>query len=66
MPAAVLITDPFRSICEAFAPTIGAPGYPSLIAVPHPVASRSDEELYRLACSAAAAAARLLTGPELH
>lgn len=61
VPAVLLITEPFWRICESFAPTIGAPGYGSIVSVPHPVSSKSDDELQKLALSVADEAARLLT-----
>ncbi len=60
VPAALIITEPFWKIVNAFAPTIGAPGYASVIAVPHPVSSKDDGELRRLAASIVADVARAL------
>ena len=51
IPAVLIISEPFWRIAEAFAPTVGAPGYASIVSVPHPVASKSPDELHTLALS---------------
>jgi hypothetical protein len=62
VPATVVITDAFVAHCARFADTLGIPGYHTLV-VPHPVSSKSDEHLRRLAAGIAdAAAAQLLGG----
>jgi len=55
VPATVLITDVFVSNVARFAVSLGAPGYHSLV-VPHPVATKSDDQLRQLARSVASAA----------
>jgi hypothetical protein len=55
VPATVLVTDVFVSHVARFAVNLGAPGYHSLV-VPHPVATKSDDQLRQLARSVASAA----------
>jgi hypothetical protein len=55
VPSTVLITDVFVSHVARFAVNLGAPGYHSLV-VPHPAATKSDDDLRRLARSVAPAA----------
>ena len=55
VPATVLITDVFVSHVARFAVNLGAPGYHSLV-VPHPAATKTDDQLGRLALSVAPAA----------
>lgn len=61
VPAALIITEPFWRIVESFAPTVGAPGYSSVVAVPHPVSSKDHDELKKLALSIADQVCALLT-----
>jgi hypothetical protein len=46
-PATVVITEPFASLIASNAVKLGAPGY-HFVALPHPVWSRSEEELREL------------------
>jgi hypothetical protein len=62
VPAVLLITEPFWKIVESFAPTVGAPGYSSVVAVPHPVSSKGEDELRRLAESIVDEVERHLVG----
>ena len=55
VPATVLITDVFVAHVARFAVNLGAPGYHNLV-VPHPAATKSDDELRRLARSVTSAA----------
>src|SRR3712207_5283324 len=55
VPSTVLITDVFVSHVARFAVNLGAPGYHNLV-VPHPAATKSDDELRRLALSVSSAA----------
>ena len=55
VPATVLITDVFVSHVARFAVNLGAPGYHSLV-VPHPAATKTDDQLGQLALSVAPAA----------
>jgi hypothetical protein len=64
VPAVVVITEPFWRIIDAFAPTIGAPGYRSVVAVPHPVSSKTPAEVQALARSVAVEVGRALIGDE--
>lgn len=55
VPATVLITEVFVANVARFSETLGLPGYHSLV-VPHPAATKSDEQLRRFAaevCNAA-------------
>ena len=47
VPSAVVITEPFVGLVERFSAMAGMPGYPPVL-LPHPIASRSDEELRAL------------------
>jgi hypothetical protein len=55
VPATTLVTDVFVANVARFAVNLGAPGYHHLV-VPHPVATKSDDQLRRLAASVASAA----------
>ena len=46
IPATVLITEPFQTVCAANAAKLGAPGYHTLV-VPHPVWGKDLEALAR-------------------
>lgn len=59
-PAALLVTEPFVAVADRFAPTVGAPGYPSA-AVPHPISSVGDDDLRKYAAAVADEVADLLT-----
>ena len=60
-PAAVVISDPFQPLAARFAENLGMPGYPPIM-VPHPVATRNEEYLRRLAQQIAPAVIAHLTG----
>lgn len=62
MPAALVVTEPFVAVAERFAPTVGAPDYPSA-AVPHPISSAGDDELRKYAATVVEEVADLLTTP---
>lgn len=61
-PAALIVTEPFVAVADRFAPTVGAPGYPSA-AVPHPISSINDDDLRKYAATVADEVADLLTAP---
>ena len=61
-PAALVVTEPFAAVADRFAPTVGAPGYPSA-AIPHPISSVSDDDLRKYAAAVADEVADLLTAP---
>jgi len=44
IPAVSLCTDAFRITAEAMARSLGFPGY-QYVAVPHPIASRTEKEI---------------------
>ncbi len=48
IPSMLVITEPFRPVVEAFAPTVGMAEYPA-VTVPHPVSTLDDEALQKLA-----------------
>ena len=48
IPAVSLCTDAFRITAEAMANQMGFPGY-QYVAVPHPVASRTEKEIDEMA-----------------
>jgi hypothetical protein len=60
VPSTVLITDVFVAHVARFAVNLGAPGYHHLV-VPHPAATKPDDELRRLAESVASAARNQLS-----
>lgn len=62
MPAALVVTEPFVEVAERFAPTVGAPDYPSA-AVPHPISSVGDDDLRKYASTIAEEVTNLLTNP---
>lgn len=55
-----MVTEPFVAVAARFAPTVGAPGYPSA-AVPHPISSAGDDDLRKWAAAVADEVADLLT-----
>ena len=61
VPAAVVVTEPFTVLVGSFARTLGAPGYPPVV-VPHPISSKDDEHLRRMADAVADAVAVQLEG----
>ena len=60
VPAALVVTEPFVAVANRFAPTVGAPGYPSA-AVPHPISSAGDDNLRKFAAAVTDEVADLLT-----
>ena len=48
IPAVSLCTDAFRITAEAMANQLGFPGY-QYVAVPHPIASRTEKEIDEMA-----------------
>jgi hypothetical protein len=48
IPAVSLCTDAFRITAEAMANQLGFPGY-QYVALPHPIASRTEKEIDELA-----------------
>ena len=60
VPTALVVTEPFVAVAARFAPTVGAPGYPSA-AVPHPISSVGDDDLRKYAAAVADEVADLLT-----
>ncbi len=64
VPATVLISDVFTAHVASFATTLGLPGYHSA-AVPHPVSSKDDTQLTRLAALVAPIIAEQLAGPSV-
>ncbi len=60
IPAMLLVTEPFRAVVEAFAPTVGMAEYPT-VTVPHPVSTLDDEALRKLASSVVDEAVTRLT-----
>lgn len=61
IPAVSLCTDAFRITAEAMANQLGFPGY-QYVAVPHPVASRTEKEIAELAREALPEVIRVLGG----
>ena len=59
IPAVSLCTDAFRITAEAMARSLGFPGY-QYVAVPHPVASRTEEEIAEMARDALPEIVRVL------
>ena len=59
MPSTVIITEPFVDLVAQYAASLGMPDYP-VVALPHPVSSKDDDTLRRLASGVAADVARLL------
>jgi hypothetical protein len=47
VPSAVVITEPFVGLVDRFSAMAGLPGYPPVI-LPHPMATRSEEEIREL------------------
>jgi hypothetical protein len=48
IPAVSLCTDAFRITAEAMANQLGFPGY-QYVALPHPIASRTEKEIDQIA-----------------
>lgn len=61
IPAVSICTDAFRITAEAMAQSLGFPGF-EYVAVPHPIASRTDGELTAMARAVVPDIARLLRG----
>ena len=59
IPAAVVITEPFRPTAAAIAELAGLPGYP-LAVIPHPVGSLTAKEVTERADAIAARVAEIL------
>jgi hypothetical protein len=47
-PATLLITEPFQGLAASFSATLGLPGYHN-VQVPHPIASKGEDDLRALA-----------------
>lgn len=62
VPATVVITDAFVAHVARFADSLGLAGYHTLV-VAHPVSSKDDQQLRRLAAAIAPAAEAQLAGP---
>ncbi len=61
IPAVSICTTAFRITAEAMARSLGFPGY-QYVAVPHPVASRTEKEIDEMARDAVADIVRILGG----
>jgi hypothetical protein len=59
IPAVSICTDAFKITAEAMANQYGFPGY-EYVAVPHPIASRTEKELTEMARAALPEIARIL------
>jgi hypothetical protein len=59
VPAVSICTDSFRVTAEAMAGVYGFPGY-EYVAVPHPVASRSEDQIRTLVAGALPEITRIL------
>jgi hypothetical protein len=59
-PATLMITEPFQSLAASFAVTLGMAGYHNVM-VPHPISSRDEEQLRKLAAQVADSVAAQLT-----
>lgn len=44
----MILTEPFQGLAANFAATLGMPGYHNVL-VPHPIASKDEVALHRLA-----------------
>jgi hypothetical protein len=60
LPATVVITEAFQGLVASYARRLGAPGYPALV-LPHPISSRSHEEILILASKSIPTVLSLLT-----
>lgn len=60
-PSSVVITEPFVGLVERFARTAGMPGYHNVV-LPHPVATRPNDELLALTAGLADQVVEHLTG----
>jgi hypothetical protein len=61
IPAVSLCTDAFRITAGAMAISLGFPGY-QYVALPHPIASRTEKEIDDIARDALPEIARVLGG----
>ena len=61
VPAVLIVTEPFVPMIDAFAVSLGMPGYASIVVLPHPVSSLGRDELREIAERAAPDVARCLT-----
>jgi hypothetical protein len=59
IPAVSLCTDAFRITAEAMANQLGFPGY-QYVALPHPIASRTEKEIDEIARGALPEIVRVL------
>ena len=59
IPAVSLCTDAFRITAEAMANQLGFPGY-QYVALPHPIASRTEQEIDEIARDALPEIVRVL------
>jgi hypothetical protein len=59
IPAVSICTDAFRITAEAMAQSLGFPGY-EYVAIPHPIASRTEKELTEMVRAALPAILRIL------
>ncbi len=59
IPAVSICTDAFRITAEAMARSLGFPGY-QYVALPHPIASRTEGEIDDLVASALPEIVRVL------
>ena len=59
IPAVSICSDAFRITAEAMADQYGFPGY-QYVAVPHPIASRTEQELTEMARAALPEITRIL------
>jgi hypothetical protein len=59
IPAVSLCTDAFRITAEAMANQLGFPGY-QYVALPHPIASRTEKEIDEIARAALPEVIRVL------
>jgi hypothetical protein len=59
IPAVSLCTDAFRITAEAMANQLGFPGY-QYVALPHPIASRTEKEIDEIARDALPEVVRVL------
>jgi len=61
IPAVSLCTDAFRITAEAMANQLGFPGY-QYVALPHPIASRTEKEIDEMTRDALPEIVRVLGG----
>lgn len=61
LPAAVVITEPFVTLADGVSRSLGMAGYEPVV-LPHPLSSKGDDVLRKLAAEAAIEVARRLSG----